>query len=268
MKRAFIYLITFVAIQFIVTYAVIIPWLASGEGGLSQTLSSIAEGNIQFTAPMLLVTSTAYSVVTLIVFLWARWCRLSPTYLRTRPWGVCFWVAIAALGTLLPSQAFLEWLDLPDLNADLFAQMLSSPWGYVSLCLLAPLAEEVVFRGAILRSLLSSLRSPWVAIALSALCFSLVHANPAQMPHAFLIGILMGWMYYRTGSILPGVLLHWVNNTAAYVSVNIMPGMNDMTLQEVFGSTQKVLMAVGFSLCLLLPALFQLNQRMHPADRS
>ena len=88
------------------------------------------------------------------------------------------------------------------------------------------------------------------------------------MPHAFLIGLLMGWMYYRTGSILPGVLLHWVNNTVAYVSVNIMPGMSDMTLEQVFGSTQRVLMAVGFSLCLLLPAIFQLQQRMRYADHA
>ena len=267
MKRAFIYLITFVAIQLVVTYAVIIPWLAC-DSSMLQALADIAEGNISFTAPMLLVTSTAYSVVVLIVFLWARWCRLSPSYLRTRPWGVFFWVVIAALGTLLPSHALLEWLNLPDVNAALFAEMLSSPWGYVALCLLAPLAEEVVFRGAILRSLMGSLRSSWVAIALSAILFALVHANPAQMPHAFLIGLLMGWMYYRTGSILPGVLLHWVNNTVAYVSVNIMPGMSDMTLEQVFGSTQRVLMAVGFSLCLLLPAIFQLQQRMRHADHA
>ena len=42
----------------------------------------------------------------------------------------------------------------------------------------------------------------------------------------------------------------------------------DMTLEQVFGSTQRVLMAVGFSLCLLLPAIFQLQQRMRHADHA
>jgi hypothetical protein len=85
--------------------------------------------------------------------------------------------------------------------------------------------------------------------------------NPAQMPHAFLIGLLLGWMYWRTDSIVPGVVYHWVNNTVAYVMYNLYPNP-DLTLVELFGSEQKVLMALGFSLLIFLPSLFQLNQRL------
>ena len=85
--------------------------------------------------------------------------------------------------------------------------------------------------------------------------------NPAQMPHAFLIGLLLGWMYWRTDSIVPGVVYHWVNNTVAYILYNIYPDP-DLTLVEMFGSEQKVLMALGFSLLIFLPSLFQLNQRL------
>jgi membrane protease YdiL (CAAX protease family) len=85
--------------------------------------------------------------------------------------------------------------------------------------------------------------------------------NPAQLPHTFLVGLLLGWMYYRTDSIVPGVVFHWVNNTVAYVLYNIYPNP-DMTLADLFGSQQHVLMAVGFSLCILIPALFQLNLNM------
>ena len=90
--------------------------------------------------------------------------------------------------------------------------------------------------------------------------FSLVHMNPVQMPHAFLIGILLGWLYYRTDSIIPGVVWHWVNNTIAYVVYNLTN--TDETLLEFFGSQQRVLMAVGFSLMIFLPALYQLNLRL------
>ena len=84
--------------------------------------------------------------------------------------------------------------------------------------------------------------------------------NPVQMPHAFLIGILLGWLYYRTDSIIPGVVWHWVNNTIAYVVYNLTN--TDETLLEFFGSQQRVLMAVGFSLMIFLPALYQLNLRL------
>ena len=60
---------------------------------------------------------------------------------------------------------------------------------------------------------------------------------------------------------MPGVVYHWVNNTVAYILYNIYPDP-DLTLVEMFGSEQKVLMALGFSLLIFLPSLFQLNQRL------
>ena len=169
---------------------------------------------------------------------------------------------IAALGTIIPSEWLAGQLDLPDSNAELFQNVMASPWGYLSICIFAPLVEEVVFRGAILRELLSSFK-PWVAIIISALLFAAAHFNLAQLPHAFLMGILMGWMYWRTNSIIPGILFHWVNNTVAYVMANIYPGMNDLTFSELLGGDQRrILMAIGFSFCLFIPALLQLNLRM------
>jgi len=112
-----------------------------------------------------------------------------------------------------------------------------------------------------LRALLRWKSNPWVGITISAALFTLIHMNPAQMPHAFLVGLLLGWMYYRTDSIVPGVIYHWVNNTVAYVMYNLYPDP-DMRLADLFGSERTVLMAVGFSLCIFLPALFQLNLRL------
>ena len=118
---------------------------------------------------------------------------------------------------------------------------------------------EVVFRGAILRTLLSSMQSKWGAICFTAALFALIHANPAQMPHAFLMGWLMGWLYMRTGSILPAVVFHWANNTMAYLIAVAYPG-KDMKLVDIFsGNETAVLLSVVFSLCIFIPALIQLN---------
>jgi membrane protease YdiL (CAAX protease family) len=142
--------------------------------------------------------------------------------------------------------------------------ILRNRWGYFAVGLLAPISEELVFRGAILRALLRWTSRHWVAIAISAVLFALIHANPAQMPHAFLIGLLLGWLYYRTDSIVPGIVYHWVNNSVAYVIYNLYPDPS-LKLIDLFGSQRTVAAAVLFSLFILLPALYQLYLRLKKA---
>ena len=69
----------------------------------------------------------------------------------------------------------------------------------------------------------------------------------------------MGWLYMRTGSIVPGVVFHWANNTVAYLMAVAYPG-DETKLVEIFGGNEKaVWLSVVFSMCIFIPALFQLN---------
>lgn len=261
MKKAIIYLIEFIAIQLIVGFIVTMVW-------------KLITKSEDMTTAMIITSTVAAGVVTIAIFLLARWAEVSPRWLRTRPWMVLLWSVIAAMGALIPSTWLQEQMpELPNLMENEFDMILSNRWGYLAVGLLAPLSEEIVLRGAVLRSLLSKPlfagRSErvnvWTAISISALFFALVHMNPAQMPHAFVIGLLLGWMYWRTGSILPGVAYHWANNSMAYILYNIYPNP-DLKLIDVLGSEQRVLMALGFSLLILVPAIYQLNMWMKRAD--
>lgn len=250
MKNALIYTVVFAAIQAVVSMLVQGVWvLVMGK-------------EAAMNATGMIITMAVFSVLTMVIFLWAKWSVVSRHWVRTRPWFVLFWCVMAALGALVPSAWLQEQMPvLPNIVEAEFEMIMQNRWGYLMVGLLAPLVEEMVFRGAILRSLLRWKENPWVGIVISALLFALIHMNPAQMPHAFLIGLLLGWMYYRTDSIVPGVVYHWVNNTVAYILYNIYP-TPDLTLVELFGSEQKVLMALGCSLLIFLPSLFQLNQRL------
>lgn len=250
MKKALIYTIVFVGIQFLV-------------GGLVTLIFRLLKGEGTSPGAMeLIITTAATSVMTVIVFLTTKWTVVSRHWVRTRPWFVLFWCVLAALGLLVPSEWLQELMPaLPNLAEETFDLIMKDRWGYVVVGLLAPLTEEMVFRGAVLKALLQWKQNPWVGIVISAVLFALIHMNPAQMPHAFLVGLLLGWMYYRTDSIVPGVVYHWVNNTVAYVLYNLYPNP-DMTLLDLFGSQQRVLMALVFSLFIFLPALYQLNMRL------
>ena len=255
MKKAISYLLVFGGIQLLC-------------GGLVDFVWKWLSGSADTTVAKLMVMSVTASVVSLVVFLCTRWTEVSPSWLRTRPWAVLVWSVVAAMGAVVPSLWLQELLpELPNWVESEFDQLLTDRWGYVLIVLLAPLVEEVVFRGAILRSLLATRLSTVAAVVLSALLFALFHMNPAQMPHAFLVGLLLGWMYSRTGSILPGVAYHWANNSIAYVVYNVYPDTH-LTLVDILGSQRHVLMAVGFSLLILLPALYQLNLWMRRAEPS
>jgi len=255
MKKAISYLLIFVGLQLL-------------GGAIFEIAWKYSVGSSDMTATKLITTTTVISVVTIAVFLLTRWTVVSPNWIRTRPWIVLAWSCVAALGALIPSTWLQEQMpELPNIVENEFDMILQNRWGYLTIGLLAPFCEELVFRGAILKSLLSSSKlSVWGAIAISAFLFALIHMNPAQMPHAFIIGLLLGWMYWRTGSILPGVAYHWVNNSAAYVLYNVYPNP-DLKLLDIFkGSELNVYMALGFSLLILLPALYQLHLWMRHAD--
>ena len=254
MKKAILDIITFLGIQALVSLTVPLVW-------------GMVTGSPDVTTAMMITTTVIFSLLTIIVFLWAGWTKVSPTWLRTRPWMVLIWSVIAALGLVVPSAWLQEHMpELPNFVEQEFDMILKDRWGYLTIGLLAPLAEEIVFRGAALRSLLASRLSPLAAIVISALLFAVAHLNPAQMPHAFLVGLLLGWMYWRTGSILPGMAYHWANNSAAYVLYAFYPNP-DIKLIDVFkGSELHVYMALGFSLLILLPALYQLHLWMRHAD--
>ena len=211
------------------------------------------------------------SVLTIALFVWRKWVVLSRTYLRSNPWFTLLWVIFLGLGSILPLQWIYEQLNisLSMEMEEMFKSIMGNRWGYLALGILAPLAEEMVFRGAILRTLLNYFngRMYWVPIIVSALLFGLVHGNMAQLLNAFLIGILLGWMYYRTESIVPGIVLHWVNNTVAYTMYKLMPQMNDGKLIDFFhGNNRLMYMGLACSLLVFLPSLYQLYVRLRKAD--
>ena len=152
----------------------------------------------------------------------------------------------------------------------MLTRMMHHPLGYVAIGIFAPLAEEIVFRGDILRRLLAvgSPANPWIAITISALLFGLIHLNFAQGVHAFLMGLLLGWLYVRTRSIIPGIAFHWVNNSVVYLLAHLMPGYENASLRELAnGSTTTMLLYIFFSLCILIPSLLQVYNRTRQKPR-
>lgn len=261
-----LYLIIFIVVQIIMMYAGAGIWAGIKGEGYQATLQAASTGGNAILAALV---SAFSSVITFIIFLKTKWTPLTRSYLLSKPWGMLLWVALFSLGTIIPLSFLYEQLgiEMDENTQQIITSMMKEPWGYVAIGILAPLAEEVVFRGAILRTLLGimSKKNHWVAIMISAAIFGVVHANLAQFINALLMGLLLGWMYYRTGSLVPGILLHWVNNTMAYVLTNIMPQSDGKLIDLFHGDEKTMYYAVGFSLCIMIPSFIQMIIRLKKA---
>jgi membrane protease YdiL (CAAX protease family) len=90
----------------------------------------------------------------------------------------------------------------------MFERMMTNGFAtVVSTCILAPLLEEMLFRGIILRSFLNQY-SRTRALLYSSLLFGLAHLNVYQLVIGFTLGMIAGWLYERTRSLWPSILLH------------------------------------------------------------
>ena len=83
----------------------------------------------------------------------------------------------------------------------------------VSTAVLPALLEEMVMRGYVLGALRRY--GDKLAVILSAALFGLIHGNVLQLPFAFVLGLVFGWLVVQTGSIWPSVVLHFGNNAMA-----------------------------------------------------
>ena len=120
--------------------------------------------------------------------------------------------------------------NIPDLLEQDLGKLTETVWGFLAICILGPIAEEVMMRRIILRDLWQKSGRMWMGILLSALIFAIIHINPAQVVFAFPAGIILGWLYCATGTLIVPVFIHILNNTISFISIRT--GSRQMSLND------------------------------------
>lgn len=161
----------------------------------------------------------------IIIFFGKRYVELSFGHIERR----MVWPAVGMSVLIAASQAFVLSSALSLLDVDLFyqgeelerrQQFFSGIAGVLNACIFAPIGEEICFRGIILGGLLKTRCRPWIAILVSAIIFASFHGFGANFVTAMLFGILVGWLYWRTGSIIPGIIIHITNNSLTAIDIS------------------------------------------------
>ncbi len=117
---------------------------------------------------------------------------------------------------------FEQILPPPGWFMELFARLFDSDlgvWGGIlRIVVIAPVVEEIIFRGVIMSGF-SRNYHPVFAIFFSALLFALFHLNPWQFAATFALGLLLGWIRVRTGSLLACIAGHAIHNGLVFITV-------------------------------------------------
>ncbi|MBR2607342.1 MAG: CPBP family intramembrane metalloprotease [Bacteroidaceae bacterium] len=163
-------------------------------------------------------------------------------------------------GSMYVLNIAMEWIALPDFMEDTFMELSDEPLAVVAMAVLAPIVEEMMFRGAIQGYLMRRSSNPWTGIIITAIIFGAIHMNPQQVVYATMLGIIFGWIYYRTRSLLPVIVGHVLNNSIAVASMKIW-GTEDI---EAITADDKMIMVpiLLFIIAMLVPLIININRKL------
>ena len=173
---------------------------------------------------------------------------------------IIFLLTIAA-GILI--EPLMELLPMPDQLWDVLVDFIKRKdvFTFLAVVIAAPIFEELIFRGVILDGLLKN-TSPAKAIFWSAFIFGVVHLNPWQFVAAFILGLVIGWLYYKSKSLLPCIFVHFVANgnsfiTRFFIDLDDPEALNNSTRAMIGDGNYMLLIAV--SLIITIASIFLLN---------
>lgn len=140
---------------------------------------------------------------------------------------------------------------IPKIYQDIMVSYMDSGlWAMMAAVVLAPIFEEFIFRGVIQRSLMGRVGVIW-GIVLSSLIFGVIHVLPQQVINATAVGLILGSIYYLTGSINTVIAIHFINNGFAYLIFMLFGSDFDLT-NLVLGSGELHTVVYALSLILLI----------------
>lgn len=105
---------------------------------------------------------------------------------------------------------------------------------YVSVSVLPALVEEFAFRGVVLNVLRKY--SDGLAILVSAVLFGLMHGNFTQIPFALVVGLILGYVAVKTNSLIPGIIIHFLNNaiSVTFTLLETNTNLSDAVINSIY----------------------------------
>lgn len=165
---------------------------------------------------------------------------------------IALWVLWGIVLVIATSMVIEPIVDLfPSIGMEALSKAIGrGGWAILTSVVAAPILEEVLFRGIVQRSLVEHI-GRFRGIVAAAAIFAIVHFIPQQIVNAFFVGLILGFIYYRTRSIIPVILIHALNNALAFIQMSVGDG-GYITTRELIGNDTVYWIVYGLCCALLI----------------
>ena len=164
----------------------------------------------------IILVELAYLLPVVLIFAWRRinWKHLGFGKFSWNTMGLGCGLLIAGYVIILLHNALLLALGVDtqgDEILEIFNKLESPVWFFLVGAVFAPIVEEIFFRGFLFQGFRQ--KYGWVSAALlSSAVFAVAHLDPVALIPTFILGTVLAYVYHRSNSVWPGIILHFLVN--------------------------------------------------------
>ena len=226
MKKSLITIGIFIAAQLFVSLILVISAMIQGND-----FSTIF-------GPALLISDALVIVLLLAI----KYCSVkelvqkvpADVFFISLAFGICGMFAVELLSS---------GVEIPNMLEEQFKQLAKTTSGFLAVCIIGPVMEEIMMRRVILKEMEKVTKSMWAGILISSAVFAVLHINPIQVVFAMPAGIILGWLYCKTGSLLVPIGLHILNNTISFITLRICPDC-ELNIKDTLGTVLFIILTL------------------------
>jgi uncharacterized protein len=175
-------------------------------------------------------------------------------------------VAMIIIGFRLAyDNSLIYWVNkipMPDFINKAFEEIAITPIVMIlTVAVIAPIFEEVIFRGILLRGMANKMNHT-LALVVSALFFAMLHMNIPQGINAFFLGLIIGSLYLKTGSIYLCIFAHFINNSVGIT----LSGALQLITGKYATLTRDIAFIVGITILIIAYNWFKKNKVIEVQD--
>jgi hypothetical protein len=180
----------------------------------------------------ILILELVYLLPILLIFSWRRisWKHLGFGKFSVNVVGMGCGLLVAAYALILLHNSVLYMLGIDtqgDEIFDIFNQLESPVWFFLVGTVIAPIVEELFFRGFLFQGFRQ--KYGWLpALLLSSAIFGVAHLDPVSLIPTFILGCVLAYVYHRSNSVWPGIIFHATINSLSLIAVYVIsqnPGL-------------------------------------------
>ena len=167
-----------------------------------------------------------YLLPVVLIFAWRRihWKHLGFGTFNVNVLGLGCGLLIGGYAIILLHNTLLTVLGVDTQGAqifEMFNQLESPIWLFLVVAIVAPIVEEIFFRGFLFQGFRQ--KYGWMpAVFISSAIFGAAHLDPVALIPTFVLGCVLAYMYHRSNSVWPGILFHAAINSTSLCAVYVI----------------------------------------------